>query len=58
MERIKHFLRHNAWVVVLDILAFVFSYLLALYIRFTRMVKSILDSNILTSTGLLYLIVP
>ncbi len=34
MERVKHFLRYNAWVVVLDILAFVFSYLLALYIRF------------------------
>ena len=34
MERVKQFLRHNAWVVVLDILAFVFSYLLAIYIRF------------------------
>ena len=33
-NRIKNFLRHNAWVVVLDILAFVFSYLLAIYIRF------------------------
>lgn len=33
-NRIKNFLRHNAWVVVLDILAFVLSYLLAIYIRF------------------------
>ena len=34
MERVKSFLRHNLWLIILDILAFGLSYVLALYIRF------------------------
>ena len=34
-SRIRNFFRYNSWVVVLDIIAFSLSYLLALYIRFS-----------------------
>lgn len=33
-NRIKNFLRYNAWLIFFDILAFILSYLLTLYIRF------------------------
>ena len=35
LNKIKTFLRLNAWVLVVDILAFSLSYLLALYVRFS-----------------------
>lgn len=34
MERVKNFLRYNAWIIILDILAFNMPYLIALYTRF------------------------
>ena len=34
MERLKNFLKYNAWIIIFDVLAFNVSYLIALYTRF------------------------